>query len=63
MKSVRKPKADEAEKLHAGKTFKDIAETELFQKLTESFAGISDRVNEVIDRDLCKSLFTPKSYY
>ena len=49
VKSVRKPEADEAEKLHAGKTFKDIAETELFQKLTESFAGISDRVNEVID--------------
>ena len=49
VKSVRKPEADEAEKPHAGKTFKDIAETELFQKLTESFAGISDRVNEVID--------------
>lgn len=49
MKSVRKPEADEAEKLHAGKTFKDIAETELFQKLTNSFAGISDRVDEVID--------------
>ena len=49
MKSVRKPEADEAEKLYAGKTFKDIAETELFQKLTDSFAGISDRVNEVID--------------
>ena len=49
VKSVRKPEADEAEKLHAGKTFKDIAETELFQKLTDSFAGISDRVNEVID--------------
>ena len=49
VKSVRKPEADEAEQLHAGKTFKDIAETELFQKLTESFAGISDRVNEVID--------------
>ena len=49
VKSVRKPEANEAEKLHAGKTFKDIAETELFQKLTESFAGISDRVNEVID--------------
>ena len=49
VKSVREPEADEAEKLHAGKTFKDIAETELFQKLTESFAGISDRVNEVID--------------
>ncbi|VEH15998.1 Uncharacterised protein [Segatella oris] len=49
MKSVRKPEADEAEKLHAGKTFKDIAETELFQKLTDSFAGLSDRVNEVID--------------
>ena len=49
VKSVRKPEADEAEKLHAGKTFKDIAEKELFQKLTESFAGISDRVNEVID--------------
>ena len=49
VKSVRKPETDEAEKLHAGKTFKDIAETELFQKLTESFAGISDRVNEVID--------------
>ena len=49
VKSVRKSEADEAEKLHAGKTFKDIAETELFQKLTESFAGISDRVNEVID--------------
>ena len=45
----RKPEADEAEQLHAGKTFKDIAETELFQKLTDSFAGISDRVNEVID--------------
>ena len=49
VKSVRKPEANEAEKLHAGKTFKDIAETELFQKLTESFAGISDRVDEVID--------------
>lgn len=49
VKSVRKSEMDEAEKLHAGKTFKDIAETELFQKLTESFAGISDRVNEVID--------------
>ena len=49
VKSMRKPEADEAEKLHAGKTFKDIAETELFQKLTDSFAGISDRVNEVID--------------
>ena len=49
VKSVRKPETDEAEKLHAGKTFKDIAETELFQKLTDSFAGISDRVNEVID--------------
>ena len=49
VKSVRKSEADETEKLHAGKTFKDIAETELFQKLTESFAGISDRVNEVID--------------
>ena len=49
VKSVRKPEADEAEKLHAGKTFKDIAETKLFQKLTDSFAGISDRVNEVID--------------
>ena len=49
VKSVRKPEADEAEKFHAGKTFKDIAETELFQKLTDSFAGISDRVNEVID--------------
>ena len=49
VKSVRKPEANEAEKLHAGKTFKDIAETELFQKFTESFAGISDRVNEVID--------------
>ena len=49
VKSMRKSEADEAEKLHAGKTFKDIAETELFQKLTESFAGISDRVNEVID--------------
>ena len=49
VKSVRKPEADEAEQLHAGKTFKDIAETELFQKLTDSFAGISDRVNEVID--------------
>ena len=49
VKSVRKPEANEAEKLHAGKTFKDIAETELFQKITESFAGISDRVNEVID--------------
>ena len=49
VKSVRKPEADEAEKLHAGKTFKNIAETELFQKLTDSFAGISDRVNEVID--------------
>ena len=46
---MRKPEADEEEKLHAGKTFKDIAETELFQKLTESFAGISDRVNEVLD--------------
>ena len=49
VKSVREPEANEAEKLHAGKTFKDIAETELFQKLTDSFAGISDRVNEVID--------------
>ena len=49
VKSVRKLEADEAEKLHAGKTLKDIAETELFQKLTESFAGISDRVKEVID--------------
>ena len=49
VKSVRKPEADEVEKLHAGKTFKDIAETELFQKLTDSFSGISDRVNEVID--------------
>ena len=49
VESVRKSEADEAEKLHAGKTFKDIAETELFQKLTDSFAGISDRVNEVID--------------
>ena len=49
VKSVRKPEANEAEKLHAGKTFKDIAETELFQKLTDSFAGISNRVNEVID--------------
>ena len=49
VKPVRKPEADEAEKLHAGKTFKDIAETELFQKLTDSFADISDRVNEVID--------------
>lgn len=49
VKSVRKPEANEAEKLHAGKTFKDIAKTELFQKLTDSFAGISDRVNEVID--------------
>lgn len=49
VKSVRKPEANEAEKLHAGKTFKGIAETELFQKLTDSFAGISDRVNEVID--------------
>ena len=49
VKSVRKPEANKEEKLHAGKTFKDIAETELFQKLTESFAGISDRVNEVID--------------
>ena len=49
VKSVRKPETDEAEKLYAGKTFKDIAETELFQKLTDSFAGISDRVNEVID--------------
>ena len=49
VKSMRKSEADEAEKLHAGKTFKDIAETELFQKLTDSFAGISDRVNEVID--------------
>lgn len=49
VKSVRKPEANEAEKLHAGKTFKDIAKTELFQKITESFAGISDRVNEVID--------------
>ena len=49
VKSVRKPEANEAEKLHAGKTFKDIAETELFQKLTDSFADISDRVNEVID--------------
>ena len=49
VESVRKPEANEEEKLHAGKTFKDIAETELFQKLTDSFAGISDRVNEVID--------------
>ena len=49
VKSVRKPEADEAEKLHAGKTFKNIAKTELFQKLTDSFAGISDRGNEVID--------------
>ncbi len=49
VKSVRKPEANEEEKLHAGKTFKDIAETELFQKLTESFASLSDRVNEVID--------------
>ncbi|EHO65044.1 hypothetical protein [Segatella maculosa] len=49
VKSVRKPEADEEEKLHAGKTFKDIAETELFQKITDSFAGLSDRVNEVID--------------
>ena len=49
VKSVRKSEADEAEQLHAGKTFKDIAETELFHKLTDSFAGISDRVNEVID--------------
>jgi len=49
VKSVRKPETDEAEKLHAGKTFKDIAETELFQKITDSFAGLSDRVNEVID--------------
>ena len=49
VKSVRKPEADEEEQLHAGKTFKDIAETELFQKLTDSFSGISDRVNEVID--------------
>ena len=49
VKSVRKPEADEAEKLHAGKTFKDIAETELFQKITDSFTGLSDRVNEVID--------------
>ena len=49
VESVRKPEANEEEKLHAGKTFKDIAETELFQKLTESFAGISDRVDEVID--------------
>jgi len=32
-----------------GTSFEDIAETELFQKLTESFAGISDRVDEVID--------------
>jgi len=49
VKSVRKPEADEEETLHAGRTFKDIAETELFQKITESFAGISDRVNEAID--------------
>ena len=49
VKSVREPEADEAEKLHAGKTFKDIAETELFQKITDSFTGLSDRVNEVID--------------
>ena len=49
VKSVREPEANEAEKLHAGKTFKDIAETELFQKITESFTGISDRVNEAID--------------
>ena len=49
VQSVRKPEADEAEKLHAGKTFKDIAETELFQKITDSFTGLSDRVNEVID--------------
>ena len=49
VKSVRKPEADEEEKLHAGRTFKDIAETELFQKITESFTGISDRVNEAID--------------
>ena len=49
VESVRKPETNEEEKLHAGKTFKDIAETELFQKLTESFAGISDRVDEVID--------------
>ena len=46
---MRKPEENEEEQLHAGKTFKDIAETELFQKLTDSFAGISDRVNEVID--------------
>lgn len=32
-----------------GTSFEDIAETELFQKLTDSFSGISDRVNEVID--------------
>ena len=32
-----------------GTSFEDIAETELFQKLTESSAGISDRVDEVID--------------
>ena len=32
-----------------GTSFEDIAETELFQKLTDSCAGISDRVNEVID--------------
>ncbi|ATV51896.1 hypothetical protein [Prevotella intermedia] len=49
VKSVRKSEADEEEKLHAGRTFKDIAETELFQKITESFTGISDRVNEAID--------------
>ena len=49
VESVRKPETNEEEKLHAGKTFKDIAETELFQKLTDSFAGISDRVDEVID--------------
>ena len=49
VKSVRRPEANEEEQLHAGKTFKDIAETELFQKITDSFAGISDRVNEVIN--------------
>lgn len=43
--------ADEAPDTPAarGTSFEDIAETELFQKLTDSFAGISDRVNEVID--------------
>ena len=49
VESVRKPEADEAEKLHAGKTFKNLPERNLFQSPTESFAGISDRVDEVID--------------